>query len=72
LNLTGFDPHEIDDLLALDDETNANTAPPLPDSPVSRLGDRKPRLMVTDPPYGIELDSEWRGRAVAMAERKKD
>jgi len=20
------------------------------------LGDRKPRLMVTDPPYGIELD----------------
>ena len=27
------------------------------------LGDRKPRLMVTDPPYGIELDSEWRDRA---------
>jgi DNA modification methylase len=23
----------------------------------------KPRLMVTDPPYGIELDSEWRDRA---------
>jgi DNA modification methylase len=31
---------------------------------VSRLlGDRKPSLMVTDPPYGIELDSEWRDRA---------
>jgi hypothetical protein len=31
---------------------------------VSRLlGDRKPFLMVTDPPYGIELDSEWRDRA---------
>jgi DNA modification methylase len=31
---------------------------------VSRLvGDRKPHLMVTDPPYGIELDSEWRDRA---------
>ena len=31
---------------------------------VSRLlGDRKPRLMVCDPPYGIELDSEWRDRA---------
>jgi DNA modification methylase len=31
---------------------------------VSRLiGDRKPLLMVTDPPYGIELDSEWRDRA---------
>ena len=27
------------------------------------LGERKPRLMVTDPPYGIELDSEWRDRA---------
>ena len=31
---------------------------------VARLiGERKPRLMVTDPPYGIELDSEWRDRA---------
>ena len=27
------------------------------------LGDQKPFLMVTDPPYGIELDSEWRDRA---------
>ena len=27
------------------------------------LGDRNPRLMVTDPPYGISLDSEWRDRA---------
>src|SRR5579864_4629559 len=89
LCLTGFDMHEIDSLLALDDEEKANAAPPLPESPVSRLGDlwildrhrllcgdatsaeavarllggRKPRLMVTDPPYGIELDSEWRDRA---------
>jgi DNA modification methylase len=31
---------------------------------VSRLlGDRKPFLMITDPPYGISLDSEWRDRA---------
>jgi len=31
---------------------------------VSRLlGKRKPFLMVTDPPYGIELDSEWRDKA---------
>jgi hypothetical protein len=31
---------------------------------VSRLlGELKPFLMVTDPPYGIELDSEWRDRA---------
>lgn len=89
LSLTGFDPGEIDGLLALDDEERANAAPPLPESPVPRLGDlwqlgphrvlcgdatsseavarllgeRKPRLMVTDPPYGIELDSEWRDRA---------
>jgi DNA modification methylase len=89
LSLTGFDVHEIDQLLALDDEEKANAAPPLPETPVSRpgdlwllgphkvlcgdaisaeavarlLGERKPRLMITDPPYGIELDSEWRDRA---------
>jgi hypothetical protein len=27
------------------------------------LSDRKLLLMVTDLPYGIELDSEWRDRA---------
>jgi DNA modification methylase len=27
------------------------------------LDGRQPKLMVTDPPYGIELDSEWRDRA---------
>ena len=93
LSLTGFDPGEIDGLLAIPDEERANAAPPLPEVPVSRLGDlwicgngrnqhrilcadatspeavarllgeRKPQLMVTDPPYGIELDSEWRDRA---------
>jgi DNA modification methylase len=94
LNLTGFDPGEIDDLLLLpDDDEKADAAPPLPDHPVSRPGDlwlcgdpphqhrilcgdatspeavahllagRQPVLMVTDPPYGIELDSEWRDRA---------
>ena len=32
--------------------------------PVNRLlGEQKPLLMVTDPPYGIELDTEWRDRA---------
>jgi len=31
---------------------------------VSRLlEERKPALLVTDPPYGIQLDSEWRDRA---------
>jgi hypothetical protein len=89
LSLTGFDPGEIDNLLALDDEEKANATPPLPETPVSQsgdlwllgnhrmlcgdatsseavarlLGERQPRLMVTDPPYGIELDSEWRDRA---------
>jgi ParB-like nuclease domain len=27
------------------------------------LTEKKPKLLVTDPPYGIELDSEWRDRA---------
>jgi len=90
LSLTGFDPKELDDLLAEpEDDERANAAPPLPDNPPSRLGDlwicgphrvlcgdaaspdavttllgeRKPSLMVTDPPYGIQLDSEWRDRA---------
>src|SRR5262245_28401656 len=30
---------------------------------VKLLGTVQPILMVTDPPYGIELDSEWRDRA---------
>jgi ParB-like chromosome segregation protein Spo0J len=77
LSLTGFDVGEIDKLLALDDEEKASAAPPLPETPVSRMGDlwvlgphralcgdatspeavarllgeRKPHLMVTDPPY---------------------
>jgi DNA modification methylase len=93
LSLTGFDPGEIDGLLAIPDEEKANEAPPLPAVATSRLGDlwicgnrrnqhrilcadatspqsvarllgeRKPLLLVTDPPYGIELDSEWRDRA---------
>jgi DNA modification methylase len=89
LDLTGFSPGEIDQLLAIPDEERANATPPLPAKPVSRIGDLwlcgkhrvlcgdatrredverlldgdKPSLMVTDPPYGIELDSEWRDRA---------
>src|SRR6266481_2373912 len=78
LSLTGFDPKEIDDLLLVQDDDQADIAPPLPENPVSRpgdlwlcskhrvlcgnstsaedvarlLGDRKPLLMITDPPYG--------------------
>jgi DNA modification methylase len=89
LSLTGFDPREIDGLLAIPEEEEANAVPPVPENPVSRsgdlwicgkhrilcgdstsaeavaklLGELKPKLMVTDPPYGIELDSEWRDRA---------
>jgi DNA modification methylase len=90
LSLTGFDPKELDDLLLpQEDDEKANAAPPLPENPVSQLGDlwtcgphrvlcadatspeavahllgeRRPFLLVCDPPYGIELDSEWRDRA---------
>ena len=90
LSLTGFDPGQLDDLMTLENEEDiGNTAPPVPESPVSRLGDlwllgphrvlcgdatspeavsrllgdSQPRLLVSDPPYGIELDSEWRDRA---------
>jgi DNA modification methylase len=90
LNLTGFDPVEIDEFF-LDEsrEQSADEAPEPPEVPVTRasdlwpcgehrlmcgdstsadvvsrlLGERQPRLMVTDPPYGISLDSEWRDRA---------
>jgi DNA modification methylase len=90
LGLTGFDVHELDELLRDPfDEDQADQAPPLPEVATTALGDlwicgehqvmcgdatkaevvarllgeRKPRLMVTDPPYGISLDSEWRDRA---------
>ena len=33
------------------------------DSVAILLGERQPLLLVTDPPYGIQLDSEWRDRA---------
>jgi hypothetical protein len=34
-----------------------------PDAVARLLDRRKPLVMVCDPPYGIELDSEWRDRA---------
>jgi DNA modification methylase len=34
-----------------------------PEAVARLLGPRKPLLLVTDPPYGIQLDSEWRDRA---------
>lgn len=38
------------------DSTNANDVAAL-------LGDVKPHLMVTDPPYGVEYDANWRDEA---------
>ena len=35
LSITGFDPGEIDALLAIPDEERANATPPLPENPVS-------------------------------------
>lgn len=90
LNLTGFDPVEIEEFLI--DESREQEPDPvaeLPSTAVSRPGDlwtlgehrvlcgdctcvevvgrllegRAPTVMVTDPPYGVELDSEWRDRA---------
>ena len=62
LSLTGFDPSEIDDLLAIPDEERANAAPPLPENPVSRLGDlwlcgNAPRALCGTPP----ARRRWRG-----------
>src|SRR5258708_7930951 len=86
LSLTGFDPREIDGLLAIPEEEGANAGPPVRETPASRpgdlwtggkhrtlcgdspggeggaklRGDGKPKPRGPDPPYGIELDSEWR------------
>jgi ParB-like chromosome segregation protein Spo0J len=52
LSLTGFNPGEIDGLVAIPDEERANAAPPVPENPVSRLGDlwvcRKHRVLCGD------------------------
>ena len=39
LSLTGFNPGEIDALLAIPDEERANATPPVPENPVARAGD---------------------------------
>ena len=39
LDLTGFNPGEIDGLLALPDEERANATPPVPENPASLPGD---------------------------------
>jgi hypothetical protein len=71
LSLTGFDVKEIERFLSRGPsdlwlcgpyrvQCGSATNP----EDVARLLDgRKPMLMVTDPQYGISLDSEWRERA---------
>lgn len=55
LELTGFDPHEIDSFLADPDvDERANAAPPVPENPVSGTGDLwllgKHRMLCGVPP----------------------
>jgi DNA modification methylase len=50
--------------LACGDCTNAESAAAL-------LGDLKPNLMVTDPPYGVNYDPAWRHRAGVNQSRRR-
>ena len=88
----GFTGRELDDLLRQNSvDPREDEVPPVPDVPVSRLGDLwllgphrlicgdatdaatvarvlqgvQPHLMVTDPPYGVSYDPEWRNRTGA-------
>lgn len=90
LELTGFDPNEIDKLTPkVGGLTDEDEAPAVPTTPVTVPGDTwllgdhrlrcadstvatdveallagvKPHLMVTDPPYGVEYDANWRNEA---------
>ena len=93
VRLVGFDDEELARLLAAQDATDGlcdeDAAPPVPQTPTSRLGDLwllgrhrllcgdstdaqtvsrvlgsvKPTLLVTDQPYGVQYDPEWRKRA---------
>jgi len=91
LELTGFDEQELASSMMqkTDGLTDPDECPPVPEAPVSMLGDLwllgphrllcgscldeagitrvlnggKPTLLITDPPYGVELDMEWRDRA---------
>ncbi len=91
LDLTGFSKLELIDIFATKaSAVDPDDVPPLPEKPISRLGDiwqlgphrlacgdstnaenvkalldgDRPHLMVTDPPYGVEYDADWRNRAI--------
>ena len=63
LSLTGFDPGEIGNLLALDDEERANATPPLPESPMSRPGDLRllgpQRVLCGDATNSETVSGSW-------------
>jgi len=42
-----------------------------PDTIKKLLGDEKPNLMVTDPPYGVEYDPAWREESAGKGARSK-
>lgn len=91
LAITGFDDTELAAIFAAGNpgKVDPDDAPPLPEEPVSRLGDLwvlgghriicgdscdadtvaavlqddAPNLMVTDPPYGVNYDPNWRVEA---------
>ena len=71
LSLTGFDPGEIDGRLAIPDEERANAAPPLPENPVSRVGDLwlcgQHRVLCGD-----ETSAEARGAPAGRAQANFD
>lgn len=89
LSLTGFTTREVDGF-TLAANPAEDEVPPVPENPVTRLGDlwllgphrvlcgdatnasdvtillagvKTPVLMVTDPPYGVDYDPNWRNEA---------
>lgn len=98
IDLLGFNRDELDALLqGLDlfgGKTDENDVPPIPEEPITRLGDvyymgehrlicgdstdvnvvnrlleggKKPCLMVTDPPYGVNYDASWRQKILGKS-----
>ena len=93
----GFTGRELDELLRQNGaDPREDEVPPVPDVPVSRLGEVwllgphrlicgdatdaavvgrvlngvTPHLMVTDPPYGVSYDPDWRNRAGASETKR--
>jgi hypothetical protein len=78
LELLGFDETELVSILNSRSvgATDPDDVPPVPVKPVARCSDAteradvefllagaQPHLMVTDPPYGVNYDADWRNSA---------